>query len=207
MELTKIRNGSCFNSSDLSTSYYFLSGETMFIIDCSFEIFKALIENDDFKKYKHFVLMITHTHEDHVSGLASLLFYFEYVKTDSDIEVIGDENDVPKYLDAVGYDDDICFTSLTNTYCYKDNNVKIMMIKTEHVKQLNCYGFDILFSNGDNIYYSGDSTILPSVINKKIKNTVLYQDATVFKGGVHMFIDEAEKIGKQAKDVHLIHLD
>ena len=76
MELEFLGIGSSFNAEEDNTSAFFVEGEEMFLIDCGETVYKSLIRNELLENVDTINIMITHTHDDHIGSLGSLVLYF-----------------------------------------------------------------------------------------------------------------------------------
>lgn len=85
----------------------------------------------------------------------------------------------------------------------------IEFIKTEHVKEIDSYGFKMDVNN-KNIVYTGDTAVLKP-FKKYLENCdEFYVDVSKF-GGVHLkfedIIDELKQIKDSGTKVFLMHID
>jgi ribonuclease BN (tRNA processing enzyme) len=72
--------GNAFTPHLTSTSFLLenIDDDCDMLIDCGFGVFaKLLAMNYDFKRLNY--ILITHTHEDHIGSLSSMLYYMKYV--------------------------------------------------------------------------------------------------------------------------------
>ena len=88
---------------------------------------------------------------------------------------------------------------------YKD----LIFIKTEHVKELDCYGFRIKIKDRD-IVYTGDTKNFDSFLEYMNGVTDLYIDVSK-NGGVHIKFEEIipllTKIKRNGTNIYLMHID
>lgn len=98
--------GSMFNPQEGNTSAYWKddTGETMILIDCGCTVFSKIMEKNLLDGVKELVVLITHTHTDHVGSLSDLIYYITFC---TDIKMsIGTSapniSPLSSYLDSVG---------------------------------------------------------------------------------------------------------
>ena len=105
--------------------------------------------------------------------------------------------------------DSIISSSKKNEYELKNNALGIEFIKTEHVVQLDAYGFKINV-NGKNIVYTGDTCTLDPYIPYLDNCNEFYVDTSKF-GGVHLKFedikDKLSEIKAAGTDIYLMHID
>ena len=94
-------------------------------------------------------------------------------------------------------------------YEIKESNSILEFIETEHVTELDSYGFKLCINN-KNIVYTGDTkTLIPFL--PYLKNcSEFYVDVSKF-GGVHLkfeeIIDDLLKIKENSTNIFLMHID
>ena len=95
--------GSAFTPQSVSTSFLIEYDDYDVLVDCGFRVFEKLITiGYDFRRLKY--VAITHTHEDHISQLASLFHYIIWMTPYDTPRIIADgvaesvSVDVVKYL-------------------------------------------------------------------------------------------------------------
>ena len=183
-----------------NNSAYIEIDNEFILIDCGFTVFNHLKENVNFKKYDKINVIITHMHNDHCGSLSQLILYlwFMYGKK---TYVITKCKNIKTYLDITG--------TTKEAYEITDNYKNLIFIKTEHVKELDCYGFKMKV-NGKNIIYTGDTKNIDSFLEHMNNVDELYIDVSK-NGGVHIKFEEVipilEKIKKKGTNIYLMHID
>ena len=124
--------------------------------------------------------------------------YFIYNKK---VNVITKCEKIKEFLDITGTPED--------AYELKKENEYIKFIKTEHVKYLDAYGFELNI-NSKKIIYTGDTNTLEP-FELYLKNAdEFYVDVSRY-GGAHLKIDDIkeklEEIQKNGTTVYLMHMD
>jgi len=183
-----------------NNSAYFEIDNEFVLIDCGFTVFKQLKDNIDFRKYNTINVIITHMHNDHCGSLSQLILYLWFVygkKTN----VITKCKNMNIYLDITG--------TTKEAYEITDNYKNLVFIETEHVKELDCYGFKLQIK-GKNIIYTGDTKNINSFLEYMNDINELYIDVSK-NGGVHLKFEEIipvlEKIKKTGTNIYLMHID
>lgn len=218
-ELTFLGTGGAFNTSLGNTSAYFKADKTLFLIDCGNSVYNALIERNILNQIEDVVVLITHSHSDHIGSLADLIFYGYFVKGEakhSRVTVISPKDtNVTDILRLMGVDDSyynyIDLKSKTHLGT-KGLDLYVEPIKVSHSPFLECYAY-FIEHNGRIIYYSGDSVEIPQKALSLLYSGELhklYQDVSSlhYEGRIHLsFKDLSEIIGKNRNKVYCMHLD
>ncbi len=170
------------------------------LIDCGFTVFKQLKEKIDFKKYNKINVIITHLHNDHCGSLSQLILYLWFIygkKTN----IITKCKNIKTYLEITG--------TTEEAYEITDRYKDLIFIKTEHVKELDCYGFRIKIKDRD-IVYTGDTKNFDSFLEYMNGVTDLYIDVSK-NGGVHIKFEEIipllTKLKRNGTNIYLMHID
>ncbi len=179
----------------------YIEYENKFIlIDCGFTVFSQLKNKFDFNKYDEIDVIITHLHNDHAGTLSQFILYMYFIYNKK-VNVITKCEKIKEFLDITGTPED--------AYELKKENEYIKFIKTEHVKYLDAYGFELNI-NSKKIIYTGDTNTLES-FELYLKNAdEFYVDVSRY-GGAHLKIDDIkeklEEIQKNGTTVYLMHMD
>lgn len=183
-----------------NNSAYIEIDNEFILIDCGFTVFNHLKENVNFKKYDKINVIITHMHNDHCGSLSQLILYLWFVYGKKTYVITKCKN-IKTYLDITG--------TTKEAYEITDNYKDLIFIKTEHVKELDCYGFKMKI-NGKNIIYTGDTKNIDSFLEHMNNVDELYIDVSK-NGGVHIKFEEVipilEKIKKKGTNIYLMHID
>lgn len=192
--------GSDAGFGEKNNSAYYEKGEEIYIIDCGFTVFQEIRKNIDFSKYNKINIIITHLHNDHAGSLSQviLLAWFAYNKK---VTVISHCENIKKYLELTG--------TPQIAYDIKNELDNLKFIKTQHVKELDCYGFEWKI-DGKKIVYTGDTYTLEPY-KESLKNADEFYTDISKNGGVHLKFDEAYEQLKRIKEngtkVILMHID
>lgn len=186
--------GSAFAPNLGNTSAYFIKNKTLYLIDCGELVFKELYNLIDFSHVEEINIFITHTHNDHVGSLGTLISYLKInYKITSNIFHAGIS--IEDYLALVGISKDYYKASKVNKI-EKDGFI-FKFIGTNHSDEIPSFGI-IIEREGESIYYSGDSVNIPSeildaFIDRKI--AFIYQDITIAsESSSHLTLKKAEKM-------------
>lgn len=183
-----------------NNSAYIEYGNKFLLIDCGFTVFSQLKNKFNFNKYDEIDVIITHLHNDHAGTLSQFILYLYFIYNKK-VNVITKCERIKEFLDITGTPED--------AYELKKENEYIKFIKTEHVKYLDAYGFELNI-NSKNIIYTGDTNTLEP-FEPYLKNAdEFYVDVSRF-GGAHLKIDDIktklEEIQKNGTSVYLMHMD
>ena len=192
--------GSDSGFGDNNNSAYIEINNKLIVIDCGITVFNELKRKFDFNNYTDIEIIITHLHNDHAGSLSQFILYLWFVYNKK-AKVISSCVNLKKYLEITGTPDEAYI--LSNS----DNNIQF--IKTEHVKELDCYGF-ILKINNKTIIYTGDTKTLTPFLPYMDKTDELYVDVSK-NGGVHLkfddIIQDLRMIKNRGTNVYLMHID
>ena len=179
-----------------NSAYIEINGD-LILIDCGFTVFEQVKERFDLSKYNRIKIIITHLHNDHAGSLSQLILY-SYFVYNKKVTVISKCEKIKEYLDITA--------TLEEAYELKQD---IEFIKTEHVKDLDAYGFKINL-NKKNIVYTGDTSTIEPFMPYMENCDELYIDVSK-GGGVHIKIDDVidilNKIKENGTEIYLMHLD
>ena len=183
-----------------NNSTYIEHENKFFLIDCGFTVFSQLKEKFDFNKYDEINVIITHLHNDHAGTLSQFILYLYFIYNKK-INVITNCKRIKEFLDITGTPED--------AYILKKENEYIKFIKTEHVKYLDSYGFELNI-NSRKIIYTGDTNTLEPFKPYLEDVDEFYVDVSRY-GGAHLKIDEIKDELKEIQEngtrVYLMHMD
>lgn len=192
--------GSDAGFGDNNNSAYIEIDNKLIIIDCGITVFNTAKQKFDFNKYTEINIIITHLHNDHAGSLSQLILYLWFVYNKKTKVISACEN-IKEYLKISGTTDEAYI--VVNT----ENNIEF--IKTEHVKELDCYGF-CLNINNKNIIYTGDTKTIKPFIPYIENASELYIDVSK-NGGVHLkfedIIQDLRNIKANGTEIYLMHID
>ena len=192
--------GSDAGFGEKNNSAFYEKDDEIYIIDCGFTVFQEIRKKFDFSKYKKINIIITHLHNDHAGSLSQviLLAWFAYNKK---VNIISHCKNIEKYLEITG--------TTREAYEVKTQLDNLKFIKTQHVKELDCYGF-VWEVNGKKIVYTGDTYTLEPYM-ESLKNADEFYTDISQNGGVHLKFDDAYEQLKHIKQngtkVILMHID
>ena len=192
--------GSDAGFGEKNNSAYFEDGKEFYLIDCGFTVFQELRKKFDFEKYNKINVIITHLHNDHAGSLSQFILFMWFVYGKK-VTVISHCEHIKTYLEITG--------TPNESYDLKDRLDNLNFIKTQHVSELDAYGFEWNI-NDKKIVYTGDTNILEPFMGS-IKNAdELYVDISK-NGGVHLKFEEAYEQLKNIKldgtKVVFMHID
>ena len=173
---------------DNNNSGYIEIGNDLMIIDCGFAVFNNIKNRFDYNKYNNIYVVITHLHNDHAGSLSQFIVVTKCDKMREFLEISG---------------------TVDEGYEITDNALGIKFIKTEHVAQMDAYGFKIDV-NGRKLVYTGDTCTLDPYMPYVDDCDEFYVDTSKF-GGVHLkfedIIDKLKEIKANGTNVYLMHID
>jgi len=202
--------GSAF--ADTHNSAYFIEGNDLILIDCSMGAFQ-IVKKMDLTGIENIYILVTHTHGDHISGVAMLIDY-EFFLRHIPITVIAPckavYDDLRFYLKNL----EGCLEGWYTMVCADDFKAEwfISAIPTVHSEVLagKCFGY-ALKANGKNTVYTGDSHIIEPFIPYITKDTELYMEISSHNSNVHMYApdmrDFITETVASGTEVFLMHLD
>ena len=183
-----------------NNSAYIEKNNDLILIDCGFAIFEKAKEKFNFSKYDNIKIIITHLHNDHAGSLSQLIMYLWFV-LNKKVTVISNCKDISTYLKITGTPEE--------SYSLSSKEENIKFIKTEHVKEIDSYGFEMIIDN-KKIVYTGDTKTIEPFENFVEDADEFYVDVSKF-GGVHLKIDDIleklQKIQQKGTKIILMHMD
>jgi len=164
-----------------NNSAYLKENNNLLLIDCGSTIFNSILEQGILDDINKIHILITHTHDDHIGSLSSLLLYLKYNHpTKIDYTIIVPEpiqKSVRKHLKRGGVTDDlfIIVKPLVGTYYIQDPNdesktwISFKCKETRHVPELKCFSYCFKYK-GHDYFYSGDTAELSVEDIERIQN-------------------------------------
>lgn len=210
MKLNFLGNGSGFSSTH--TGAYFIYDNDLIIIDCSMlNLHKILALNPT--KFNNIYLLITHMHDDHVSGMGLFAQYLYYIYNKNTFTIISPSYEL-KHIIEKEFKIKGISENLYKLETVGDNYYEWLVdsILTSHVPELEgqCYGYDLIV-DGVNVVYSGDTNTLDPYLNYLISGSEFYVDVSANYGNVHLKYDDvAKKLNELVYnniDIYIMHID
>lgn len=201
-------DGGAFDVNRGSTSAFYIDNRTLILVDAGNGVYEKILNLHLLDNVDNVEILITHTHGDHVSSLASICDYLKFYnmvirKVDYKIYYENKENLV-KLLDLMLID-------WADTIVFKTSECKYVLncLNQEHFR--NAYGY-ILKIAGRTIFYSGDASHINGKALEMLKHNEIdyfYQEVTTTEGVQHTNINELKiKIPNEQKHkVYCMHLN
>lgn len=209
MKINFLGNGSGFT--DNHTNGYFITDTNdLVLIDLSMNNYSKLL-NFPLKDFNNIYVLITHMHDDHISGIGMLVQYCYYVLKKK-LVILAETVLLDKMVDNLdlrGIYDDIYNME---TLCHETFDWFLGTIVTKHDPYLDgeCFGYRLRV-NGTVCVYSGDTNILEPYLEYLVPGVEFYVDISYFYGGVHLKFDDVKEklfeLSAQGIDIFLMHLD
>jgi len=202
--------GSAFSAEN--NSAFFIKDNELVLIDCSMSSFNK-IKAMNLTGIKEIFVLVTHTHSDHIGGIAMLIDY-EYFIGHIPVTVVAPsvqlKEDISFYLSHLDGCEKSWFSLITVNELNRDWFKEAIL--TSHAPQLEgrCFGYN-LFLEGKNIVYTGDTNTLSPFLPYLTDGSILYQEASAHRSLVHMYIEDLlpelyELLSRDIK-IYLMHLD
>ena len=202
--------GSAF--ADEHNSAFFITGTDMVLVDCSMTAFHK-IKKMDLSGIRNIYILVTHTHGDHISGIAMLIDYEFFVKhIPVTVIVPGDRvmEDLKYYLRNIEGCGDSWY-SIINASQLKAEWFGCA-VPTKHAEELDgkCFGY-VLNVDGKKVVYTGDTRTMEPYEPYITEGTELYMEISSHKSEVHLYAPDMigyikDTTAKGVK-VYLMHLD
>ena len=185
-DLTFLGIGSAFCPELGNTSAYFWKKDTLYLLDCGSLVYAALEQRGILERADRIIVLLTHTHADHVGSLGTLISYCKHVRP-LPVGIVHPENNIEQLLRLNGITSEQY--RLFIGMAYEDENVSVRFFSVPHTRSINAYGM-LLTDGQETIYYSGDAGDVPpevweGFLSRKV--TRLYQDVSLTgkRGGGH----------------------
>lgn len=141
-----------------NTSAFFKRNGTLLLIDCGETVFKRILEKGLTEDVERVYVLITHMHSDHIGSLGGLIGYCHWKYKIVTTVYFPQPDKLITYLELLGLKSGDDFTVENPDFKRNDGlNLRISPIKTEHTKKLDAYSYTLLFDEGNDIFYSGDT--------------------------------------------------
>jgi len=211
--------GSAFNTELGNNSAYIKNGNKLLLIDCGSNTFDSIMSMNLLDGIDDIIVLITHTHPDHIGSLGDLIFYSYYSMGNVGepcLTVLSPKGTpVGTLLHLMGVNKKLYINFKFENLIFTDLNGTMMIntVKVNHVPELKCFGYEIYF--GDKIiYYSGDCNDIPKDVLRKLHNGTydqFYQDTCMadYDGNVHLSLRKLDELIKQdvRHKVYCMHSD
>lgn len=217
-----IGTGSAFNTELGNNGAFIKSGKSLFMIDCGSATFERIQRTSLLEGVEEIYILMTHTHPDHVGSLGDLIFFSYYMMgnvAERNLTVLAPKDlNIAVTLSMMGVEEDTYILSEiddSSVNVIESFGLYFMPMKTQHVKELNCYGY-FFVKDGIKAYYSGDANIIPQTTLLMFHNGTihyLYQDTcgADYENNVHLSLRELNELIDDNKDlrsrVYCMHLD
>ena len=208
--LTFFGRGSAFTKEH--NSAYFTDGNDLILLDCPMSTFSKLRARG-LSRYESIYVLITHTHGDHVGGVATLIAYCHYVEK-KHVTVIAPSmrvyEDLSYLLTNIEGCDPTSYDLLVSTNLRKPWFGE--PIATTHTDELSgkCFGYR-LFIDDTNVIYTGDTNTLIPFEKHLTEGSVLYTEVSSVRSDVHIYCEDLKNKVSELKEkgvrVYLMHMD
>lgn len=188
-----------------NTSMWFLWNNDFVLIDCGESVFEKLLTIGAFMEARRILVVITHTHCDHVGSLGTLCSYAALV-SHQQVEIYHpDLARLRSFLDIVGIDRS--FYQL-HDQVPSDWGLRIVPYRVVHASDMQCFGY---WFRELGFYVSGDAADIPdAVLEAFLKGEIerIYQDTTTKVSSAHGYLGlMEEKIPfEDRKRYYAVHL-
>lgn len=161
-----------------NTAACFQKGQTLYLLDCGSTVFGELIRRDLLGRAQQIVVLLSHTHADHVGSLGTLISWCHHIKQ-IPVKVVHPSASVQALLRLNGILDDRY--QMIAAPLYEDENIRAQFLPVPHTKAIPAFGM-LLNDAQETIYYSGDAGALPDDVWKRFLSGEIarvYQDASL----------------------------
>jgi Cft2 family RNA processing exonuclease len=176
MELKFLGRGSAFNVKEGNTSAFIKEENRLVLIDCGSNIFDRIIKSNILDGVEQLLVMITHTHPDHIGSIGDLILYCHHIKNiipviyinrfaghDFD-KYMGYQNVDSKMYNIIDENNSLCNMILSIFKIYDFENIYTDHVRkyTEYTCEKQSYSSAFKFKYNDKtILYTGDTNKLP----------------------------------------------
>lgn len=189
--LSFISTGSAFNAALGNNSAYLRAGNSLLLFDCGGSVFGSLVRGGLLSGVADILVVITHTHPDHVGSLGDLILYnhhqlsarmtIVYQHPEIVDAILGPMGVSREYYQFLNPDGGGRFVIDT-----QDLHWELEAIDVKHSEKVFPYGYVARAADGSAcFYYSGDAKEIPEPILGDFRAgwiQLLYQDVSSFDG-------------------------
>lgn len=215
-------SGSAFNTKLGNNGAYILNkkDKILFMIDCGSVTFSRLEWSGLLEDVERVVVLMTHTHPDHVGSLGDLIFYGYYsmgkigepavtVFAPYDLKI----RHLLRYMGVEEKTYKLVQFDVSGGYHYDDFHIRFEPVVVNHVPELSCYGY-VIYINDWKVYYSGDCNDIPEEILAQLNEfDRIYQDTCKadYPGNVHLSLRKLDELIENdiflRNKIYCMHLD
>ena len=207
--------GSAFT--DEHNAAFFIENKTLILLDCPMSAFqKYKLLNYEF--INQIVILVTHTHGDHISGIGTMIHYAQFV-LEIPVIVAAPSETVRRDLNILLHRLEGCNKKAYMLITAKEleESWLVDVIPTQHANQLSdkCFGYCLKIQD-KNIVYTGDTRTLKPFLPYLKKGDVLYTEISYYQkpddeNAVHLSLEEIKpvllELIQNGIKVYLMHLD
>ena len=206
--LNFLGRGSAF--ADEQNCAFFAADDTLVLLDCPMSAFHRLRKSDI--PQKQIVILVTHTHSDHVGGIPMLIHFSRFLQ--KHVTVAAPSAEIAKDLEyLIGRLDGCDRNAYTVTTAEALQAPWLRgVIPVQHADGLDgrCFGYRLQIG-GNDVIYTGDTRELEPFLPYLHGGAYLYTETSAFDSGVHLYIDtllpQLRKLVDAGVHVYLMHLD
>ncbi len=188
---------------------YLKDNNSLMLIDCSEGVADKLVTKNILNsEIKDFLIVITHTHADHIAGIGTLIWYCNLVLGFKPRIFCNSEsfkNSITNLLDIFGVDRDYYIFTQENKAKFLD--VNISAIPVTHYPTLEC--FAIKFEDKtETVIYSGDTNDIDFIKNQAQDSQInkIYCEVSLSTYPVHIYYEDLKQIKEKDKFI-LMHFN
>lgn len=179
MNLNFLGIGSAFNPELGNTSCYYKEKNNILLIDCGSDVYSKIRKFNILDDINTIYIFCTHTHQDHIGSMATLISWCSLVKGIKVFIVLPNDTSFKNSVINVLTEGDVY---LNENYYILNNlnenifsNIKsVKFFNVTHCERIKSYGIKFILKNKTFLIYSGDSsniqTILTQIYNEKEYN-------------------------------------